>query len=116
VALRFGAVELTSKTSCEVGESPRWHTSEQRLFSVDIPAGIVHQYDQSRAESRPFSQGRVTGGLTIQEDGSLLLFQDGRISVLGLDGVQREVASGLCPGNERRERSIISFRSRWTRY
>jgi D-xylonolactonase len=31
----------------------------------------------------------------------LVLFQDGQISVLGLDGGQREVASGLCPENER---------------
>jgi hypothetical protein len=67
------------------------------LFYVDITAGIVHQYDPSRAKSRPFSRGRVTGGLTIQEDGSLLLFQDGRISGLGLDGVQREVASVFVP-------------------
>jgi D-xylonolactonase len=29
------------------------------------------------------------------------LFQDGRVSTLGLDGIQREVASGLCPENDR---------------
>jgi len=39
--------------------------------------------------------------MTLQEDGHVLLFQDGRVSELGLDGVQREVASGLCPDNDR---------------
>jgi len=37
----------------------------------------------------------------LQEDGSLLLFQDGRISILTLDGTQREVACNLCPANDR---------------
>ena len=39
--------------------------------------------------------------MTLQEDGTILLFQDGRISVLEPDGAQREVANGLCPGNTR---------------
>ena len=37
----------------------------------------------------------------LQQDGSLLLFQDGRIAILALDGTLREVACGACPGNER---------------
>jgi D-xylonolactonase len=39
--------------------------------------------------------------MLLQEDGRFLLFQDGRVSILGLDGVQRVVASALCPGNDR---------------
>jgi D-xylonolactonase len=39
--------------------------------------------------------------MLLQADGTFLLFQDGRVSILGLDGVQRVVASDLCPGNDR---------------
>jgi D-xylono/L-arabinono-1,4-lactonase len=101
MSLRIGTVEMVAETRCEVGESPRWHTDANRLFFVDITAGIVHEYDPLEGTSQPLSRGNTTGGLTIQEDGSLLLFQDRRISVLGLDGVQHEVASGLCSENER---------------
>jgi sugar lactone lactonase YvrE len=101
MSLRIGAVELVAETGCEVGESPRWNEDANRLFFVDITAGMIHDYDPSRAKCQPLSRGNVTGGMTIQEDGSLLLFQNRRISVLGLDGFQREVASGLCPENDR---------------
>jgi D-xylonolactonase len=47
------------------------------------------------------ARARTTGGFTLQEDGSLLLFQDGPIAVLGADGKVREVAANACPGNER---------------
>ena len=101
MSLKIELVELVAETQCEVGESPLWHPDANCLFFFDITVGIVYEYNPSSAEWRPFSRGNVTGGLTLQEDGSLLLFQDGRISVLGLDGVQRELASGLCPENER---------------
>jgi len=39
--------------------------------------------------------------MTLQEDGNILLFQDGRISILRLDGTQHEVGTGYCPGNDR---------------
>ena len=96
-----GAVELVVKTKCDVAESPRWDTRRNRLYFVDITAGDIHAYDPLSAEHQRVSKGPVTGGMTLQEDGSLLLFQDGRISILGVDGVQREVAAGLCRENQR---------------
>ena len=93
--------ELVAPLNCQVGENPLWHPEAAALFFVDIPAGTVYAYTPSTKSHRIFCQTRVTGGFTLQEDGSLLLFQDGRICVLGLDGSQREVASGLCPQNER---------------
>jgi D-xylonolactonase len=44
---------------------------------------------------------RVTGGFTLQEDGTLLLFQDGHIAILAADGGVREVAAHACVGNDR---------------
>src|SRR4051812_13873002 len=93
--------KLVADTRCEVGEGPIWHPDLQRLFFLDIPACVIYDLDPSTSVCGVVSQGAPTGGITLQEDGSLLLFQDGRISVLKPGGVQREVASGLCPGNTR---------------
>jgi D-xylono/L-arabinono-1,4-lactonase len=101
MSLRVGPVELVADINCEVGESPRWNADVNCLFFVDITAGTIHLYDPTQAKSRALSHGSVTGGLTLQEDGSFLLFQDGRISVLGMDYIQHEVASGLCLNDER---------------
>jgi D-xylono/L-arabinono-1,4-lactonase len=96
-----GSVELVADFECQVGENPLWHPEVQSLFYVDIPAGTIYAYIPATRSSTPFSKGPVTGGMTLQEDGSLLLFQDGRISVLKMDGRQQEVAVGLCPSNDR---------------
>jgi len=93
--------QLIAPTDCKVGENPLWHPDVGMLFFLDIPAGVVLRLDPRTGEHCEFSRGPVTGGMTLQEDGSLLLFQDGRISVLGMDGVQRVVAMDVCPLNER---------------
>jgi D-xylonolactonase len=90
-----------AQTACEVGEGLLWHPNAQLLLFLDIPAGIVYAYDPARNQHRLLTRGRPTGGMTLQEDGSVLLFQDRRIARLGLDGTLLEVASGLCAENER---------------
>jgi D-xylonolactonase len=94
-------VVLAADTCCEVGEGPLWHPGVNLLFFLDIPPGAIYSYDPATSQCRRFSQGRPTGGMTLQEDGRILLFQDGRVSRLELDGTQHELARGLCPGNER---------------
>ena len=93
--------ELLTDFVCEIGEGPLWHTAQSAILYLDISRGSVFQYDPASRSSSLLFRGRTTGGFTIQEDGSLLLFQDGRISVLGMNGQAQEVATGLCPNNER---------------
>lgn len=93
--------EFLTDVVCEVGEGPLWHTTESTLVYLDISRGSVFQYHPVSGSSSRLFQGRTTGGLTIQDDGSLLLFQDGRISMLRMNGEAHEVATGLCPNNER---------------
>lgn len=93
--------QLVADAQCEIGENPLWHPDTNELFFLDIAAGRVYAYDPANDEYRLFSEGPTTGGMVLHEDGSLVLFQDGRVSILGLDGTQREVASGLCPDNDR---------------
>jgi sugar lactone lactonase YvrE len=86
---------------CDVGEGPLWNPDSQLLLWLDIPPGILYSFDPRTGAIGWRSTGPPTGGITLQDDGSLLLFQDGRISVLEPDGQRREVRSGLCPGNDR---------------
>ncbi|MBI4166282.1 MAG: SMP-30/gluconolactonase/LRE family protein [Acidobacteria bacterium] len=95
------SVEIVAPLSCQIGENPLWHPEAATLFFLDIAEGLVHGYTPSTGVCRVFCQTRVTGGFTLQEDGSLLLFQDGRLCIVGMDGAQRGVASNLCPENER---------------
>jgi sugar lactone lactonase YvrE len=92
---------LVAPTSCRIGENPLWHPDAGLLFFLDIGAGQVNAYNPVTCECGLFSEGPITGGMTLQDDGNLLLFQDGRVSLLGLDGVQREVLHDCCPENVR---------------
>jgi sugar lactone lactonase YvrE len=94
-------VEHIASLGSDIAENPLWHCDERKLFLVDIPPGIVYAYDPAQAKCSIFKRTRVTGGFTFQQDGSLLLFQDGPVTILKLDGTLRQVASDQCPGNER---------------
>ena len=95
------SIELVAPLSCNVGENPLWHPEAEALFFLDITAGRVHAYHPATQNCTVAAQTRITGGFTLQSDGSLLLFQDGRIAVMNRNGILREVAGGLCPGNDR---------------
>ncbi len=95
------SIELVAPLSCDVGENPLWHPEAEALFFLDITAGRVHAYHPAAQNCTVAAQTRITGGFTLQSDGSLLLFQDGRIAVLNRNGMLREVAGGLCPRNDR---------------
>ena len=75
--------ELIADYNNHVGEGPLWHQTERLLYWVDIPQGRIFRYDPVSGKHEQFYQGRVLGGFTIQEDGSLLLFMDrGSIAIL----------------------------------
>jgi D-xylonolactonase len=95
------SIELVAPLNCKIAENPRWHPQEQALFFLDIPEGIVYIYRPLTDTCRILTRTRVSGGFTLQDDGSLLLFQDGCISVAKLDGSLSELASNACDGNER---------------
>jgi len=59
------------------GEGPLWHPDEERLYWVDIPNGDLFRYDPATDEHEQCFERDVVGGFTVQDDGSLLLFEDG---------------------------------------
>lgn len=94
-------VELVAALDCETAENPLWCEERRRLLFVDIPSGTIYGYDPAAQNCSVVTRTRVTGGFTLQEDGSLLLFQDGCVAILGNDGKVREVMTDACPGNDR---------------
>ena len=77
------SIELIVDYACHVGENPTWHKDEQALYWLDIPQGRIFRYDPQSERSELFVEGAVVGGMTIQQDGNLLLFMEaGRISLL----------------------------------
>jgi D-xylono/L-arabinono-1,4-lactonase len=66
--------ELVVDYANETGEGPTWHAAEQCLYWTDIPAGRVFRYNPANGRHELVLDGRIVGGMTVQADGSLLLF------------------------------------------
>ena len=76
-------VHLLADAPLRLGEGPIWHEDEQRLYYTDIEGATLYRYDPASGTSSIAFEGETVTGMTIQADGSLLLFQDrGRISHL----------------------------------
>ena len=85
-------VELVADTRCIVGESPVWHPDEACVYWVDIMLGRLFRYDPVCDTYERVYDGLVIGGLTIQDDGALLMFlAQGAIASYHNGGVQIEV-------------------------
>lgn len=66
--------ELIADYACITGEGPLWHPDEKKLYWVDIPPGRMFCYDPATGEHSMVYEGDSIGGMTLQPDGSLLLF------------------------------------------
>ncbi|MFC6763987.1 SMP-30/gluconolactonase/LRE family protein [Natrinema soli] len=76
-------LERVADTRNDTGEGPLWHLDEGCLYWVDIPPGKLYRFDpdaETHALAYETPEERPISGFTIQTDGSLLLFEDGRIS------------------------------------
>ena len=71
---------------CQVGENPLWDEKRQLVYWTDIPAGRLFRYDARTGEHGPIYSGEPVGGFTLQKDGSLLLFQVNKFSLMRPDG------------------------------
>jgi len=90
-------LQRVADTRDHTGEGPLWHPDEAALYWVDIPDGELYRYDPAAGEHELVHETSVIGGYTIQDDGSVLLFEDGgRVELLD-DGEVTTVVDGL-PG------------------
>ncbi|RDI70025.1 SMP-30/gluconolactonase/LRE family protein [Halopelagius longus] len=91
-------LERVADTRNDTGEGPLWHPDEGCLYWVDIPPGKLYRFDpdagtHTLAYEAPGDQ--PIGGFTIQTDGSLLLFEDGRISRWQPGSESAELVTGV---------------------
>lgn len=92
-------LELIANYECVTGEGPLWHPDEERLYWADIPQGKIFRYEPKTGHHEQCYSGDQVGGFTIQEDGSLLLFQSKGAVNRWQDGKVTPVINGL-PGEE----------------
>jgi len=93
------ALEPVANYHCEVGENPLWDEREGRLYWADIESGRLFRVEHESLEHECFHRNPdKIGGFTLQEDGSLLLFEVDRIAVLGKDGKRRVIAERIDSG------------------
>jgi sugar lactone lactonase YvrE len=87
-------IELVADYACQIGENPIWHSAEQALYWLDISQGRIFRYDAQSKTHDIFYEGNVIGGMTIQDDGTLLLFMErGRITRLKAGKLQTVIES-----------------------
>lgn len=76
---------------CHNAEVPLWHPQQECLYWTDIPRGMIFRYYPQTGTHEKIYTGEPVGGMTIQTDGSLLLFktkgtierwQEGKITTL----------------------------------
>jgi D-xylono/L-arabinono-1,4-lactonase len=58
----------------DTGEGPVWHPSEKAIYWTDIPGRRVFRYFPEADLHEQVIDGVLVGGMTIQQDGSLLLY------------------------------------------
>lgn len=75
--------EWIADYACHCGEGPIWHNGEQCLYWIDIDTGRLFRYVPATGKHEIcFQSNERIGGLTIQEDGALLLFREhGTVSI-----------------------------------
>lgn len=86
---------------CVVGENPLYNLDDGCIYWLDIETGRIFRASHATLVHECFYQGPVTGGFTLQADGSLLLFEADRIARLGKDGERRVLVEGIDPDMQR---------------
>lgn len=88
-------VELVANEHCALGENPLWDERRKEVLWVDINPGVLWAYDPKTGKTRVIHEGVTTGGFTLQEDGSFLLFQSNSISRLDSKGCLSTIAENI---------------------
>jgi len=94
---------------CETGEGPLWHPEEQRLYWLDIPRGLIFCHAPTTGETETFHVGTPVGGMTLQENGELVLFMaKGAVRVWQRGEFVRTVIEGIEREREGRFNDVIA--------
>lgn len=65
--------ELVLDAQAALGEGPVWHVAGQRLYWVDITAGLVHRYDPRTQTDVAYPVGQMVSAVAVRRSGGLIL-------------------------------------------
>jgi D-xylonolactonase len=100
--------EVLANYHCVTGEGPLWHPDEQALYWTDIPNGRLFRWDRATGEHAPVYDGPQVGGMTLQDDGSLLLFREKGNIAIWRDGTETEIVELIPEERESRFNDVIA--------
>lgn len=66
-------IECIVPSHSKVGEGAVWDDRENVLWWVDIPAGLIHQYNPDTGTNKTIDYGEPVGCLAVREQGGLVL-------------------------------------------
>jgi len=66
-------IEVAAATRSQLGEGAVWDVKDQRLWWVDIPAGLIHRFDPVTAANDSFDFGEPVGCLARRDSGGLVV-------------------------------------------
>jgi D-xylonolactonase len=90
------------------GEGPIWHPDERALYWVDIPEGRLYRYDPHAGNELVYERDGTIGGVTVQDDGALLLFADGGTVVSWNGDATETVVDGIEGERDARFNDVIA--------
>jgi D-xylonolactonase len=107
--LDVGEPVLLVDLPCETGEGPLWHEDEQVLYWLDIPPGRLYRFDPATgANELAYQHDRAVGGITIQHDGSLLLYGGAGQVVRWRDGAITTIVDEIPDERDTRFNDVIA--------
>lgn len=96
MGLIAGPYEVAANVPCTLGEGPLWHPEEQRLYWTDIEGRRIYRLDPVSGQHEvALEPGMRVGGITLEPDGSLILFGDHGQIAHAKDGGLRTLVDGL---------------------
>ena len=101
-------LELVANYHCDTGEGPLWHPDQGLLYWLDIPDGELYSYDPGTGAHELRHEGERIGGLTVQEDGDLLLFGESGSIRTWNDGVGETLVEGIPEDDDSRFNDVIA--------
>ena len=66
-------IEVAAATRSELGEGAVWDVGDQRLWWVDITAGLIHRFDPVSGRNESFDFGEPVGCLARRQAGGLVV-------------------------------------------
>lgn len=107
--IEVGEIRVLVDLPCQTGEGPLWHPDERALFWLDIPSGRLFRYDPvTGVNDIVFEYDGEIGGMTLQENGALLLFCTAGRVLHWLSGAVTTVVDGIPAERDSRFNDVIA--------